>query len=351
MDLKGKMGEDNDTILTMPNEVQIQMSEGVEVIDEAIDFLSGLQPLPSLEWEPLLAKSALFHVEDIGPKGYLQYQSSDDTQPQERIERFGSYVNSLGENIDFGPNDAIGVIISLTIDDGEEGRPHRENLFSQEYKKVGIACGFHKSEYDMCVMDFAYDFFPLDNKKKQMGKVLPDDLNSNKDNKNVSMFNEPVVNLNLCETLEGTNNRTQIYNNNYDFNYNNRMPNNNMMNNNMNNNPMINNNMNNNVNMNQSPVVKLSLDNDNFKNNLKDLNDNFNAPQKQSNFNQNANANIRNGANDNDQFETMRNNVFSAIAGRKVVKKEVTITTKIVSIYDDGSTKTEEEVKKHTFNC
>ena len=36
-------------------------------------------------------------------------------------------IEPLGENIDFGPNDAMGVIVSLTLDDGEEQRPHREN--------------------------------------------------------------------------------------------------------------------------------------------------------------------------------------------------------------------------------
>ena len=29
-------------------------------------------------------------------------------------------VDSLGENIDFGPNDAMGVIVSMILDDGEE---------------------------------------------------------------------------------------------------------------------------------------------------------------------------------------------------------------------------------------
>ena len=67
----------------------------------------------------------------------------------------------MGENIDFGPNDAIGVIVSLTLDDGEEERPHRDNLFKNDYKKIGIACGPHQTEFQMCVMDLAYDFIPI----------------------------------------------------------------------------------------------------------------------------------------------------------------------------------------------
>lgn len=300
----------------MPNGVQIQMTEGVGIIDEAISFLRTLEPLQALEMDPNLTKSALYHVEDIGPKGLLQYQSSDDTQPQERIERFGNYINSLGENIDFGPNDAIGVIISLTIDDGEEGRPHRENLFSQEYKKIGIACGSHTSEYDMCVMDFAYDFVPLDYNKEEYRN----------DNKNVSMYNEPVVNLNLVDTIE-PNNKTQMYTNNQ-FNLNSNIRNNGV-------------NYNRTNNTNQSPVVKLSLDNDNFKNNLKDVNQNFPYQNKTNNVN-------NNGA-DSNPFNNARINMINEIAKKRLIKKIVSITTKISYVYENGSTKTEEEVKNHTF--
>ena len=143
------------------------MVEGEDVFKEAIGFLTNLTPLQPLEWDENLAQSALEHVNDIGPKGLLLYQSSDGTEPEDRIAKYGNFVDSLGENIDFGPNDAMGVVVSLTLDDGEQQRPHRENIFKQDYRKVGIACGPHQSEFQMCVMDFAYDFLPLQSNKKQ----------------------------------------------------------------------------------------------------------------------------------------------------------------------------------------
>ena len=147
-------------VLSEPNKIQIQMVEGEEVFNEAISFLKNLPSLPVLKWDNNLAASAQEHVDDIGPKGLLLYQSSDGTEPEERIGKYGKFVESLGENIDFGPNDEMGVIVSLTLDDGEQQRPHRDNLFKADYKKVGIACGPHKSEFQMCVMDFAFDFIP-----------------------------------------------------------------------------------------------------------------------------------------------------------------------------------------------
>ena len=134
------------------------MVEGEAVFNEAIEFLNKFTYLDPLILDENLCKSAMEHVLDIGPKGLLSYQSSDGTEPEERISKFGNYIETLGENIDFGPNDAVGVIVSLTLDDGEAERPHRDNLFKSEYKKVGISCGPHKTEFQMCVMDFALDF-------------------------------------------------------------------------------------------------------------------------------------------------------------------------------------------------
>ena len=163
------------------------MVEGDNVFKEAIQFLKSLPPLKPLQWDQNLARTAQEHVDDIGPKGLLLYQSSDGTEPEERISKYGTYVDSLGENIDFGPNDAMDVIISLTLDDGEEERPHRENLFKADYQKVGIACGPHKTEFQMCIMDFAFDFQPLKSPSSQLefeklveeNKQLKETINQN----------------------------------------------------------------------------------------------------------------------------------------------------------------------------
>ena len=274
---------DPDTnILSEPNKIQIQMVEGDNVFKEAIQFLKSLPPLKPLQWDENLCRSAQEHVDDIGPKGLLLYQSSDGTEPEDRISKYGNYVESLGENIDFGPNDAMGVIISLTLDDGEEERPHRENIFKQDYQKVGIACGPHKTEFQMCVMDFAFDFQPL------------------------NAPNEMKVMMNKEDVMNNSNFANQ-------------------------NNPN-----------NQSPLVKLSLENDDFKS--KEL---LNNPQLVSNVvnpgvvqsNQVANNEI-------DQLAFETSNLMKTL---KVVNKKVEITTTITYTYEDGSTKVVTQNESHDF--
>ena len=165
-------------ILSEPNKIQLQMVEGDNVFKEAIQFLNDLPSLKELQWDEYLSIIAQEHIDDIGPKGLLLYESSDGTPIEGRVSKYGNYIKDFGENIDFGPNDALGVIISLTLDDGEEERPHRETLFNKDFQKIGIACGPHETEYKMCVMDFAYDFIPLNSVIKE----LHNEINSLKNN-------------------------------------------------------------------------------------------------------------------------------------------------------------------------
>ena len=291
-------------ILSEPDKIQIQMVEGENVFNEAINFLKNLRPLQPLQWDDCLAQSAQEHVDDIGPKGLLLYQSSDGTEPEDRITKYGNYIESLGENIDFGPNDEIGVIVSLTLDDGEEERPHRDNLFKNDYKKIGIACGPHQTEFQMCVMDLAYDFIP----KGQ--------------------------------------------NNNMNNNLNNNMNMNNEINNNMNQNDMNrNNDMNANQAVNHSPYVKLSLDNDDYKNYQA-----MDEEAKRRGMMENNNAGIAHningvGVGGGNEIDQLTQQVQVINANKKVIKKTVEITTKITYTYEDGSTKEINEVKSHVFNA
>jgi hypothetical protein len=284
---------DPDTnILSEPNKIQIQMVEGDNVFKEAINYLKSLPSLKPLQWDENLCRSAQEHVDDIGPKGLLLYQSSDGTEPEDRISKYGNYVESLGENIDFGPNDAMGVIISLTLDDGEEERPHRENLFKQDYQKVGIACGPHKTEFQMCVMDFAFDFQPL-NAANEM---------------NINMKREDMMNNSNFANQNNQNNQNNLNNPNN--------PNN------------------------QSPLVKLSLENDDFKN--KDLAN----QQLVSNINPGVIQANKPGNNDVDQIIIDTTNIIQNL---KVVSKKVEILTKITYTYEDGSTKVVTQNESHEF--
>ena len=287
-------------ILSEPDKIQIQMVEGEEVFNEAINYLKSLRPLEPLQWEEALAASAQEHVDDIGPKGLLLYQSSDGTEPEERITKYGKYIDSLGENIDFGPNDAIGVIVSLTLDDGEEERPHRDNLFRNDYKKIGIACGPHQTEFQMCVMDLAFDFIPKGQEQQNMNMNMKNQINMNK-------------NVNMNNMNQNDNIRNNEANANQDAN--------------------------------RKGYVKLSKENDDY-NNYKVMDEENKRREMMENNNQGVVKNNNVGGNEIDQVIQQ---VQVINANKKILKKEVEIITKITYTYEDGSTKEINEVKKHVF--
>ena len=269
------------------------MVEGESVFKEAIAFLKSLSPLKPLKWDENLARSAQEHVDDIGPKGLLLYQSSDGTEPEDRISKYGNYVESLGENIDFGPNDALGVIISLTLDDGEEERPHRENLFKQDYQKVGIACGPHKTEFQMCVMDFAFDFQPLNSGNEMNNNMNREDM---------------MNNYNL-----GNQNNQNNQNN----------PNN------------------------QSPLVKLSLENDDYKN--KELLNQQLVSNNAAMNNKIGEGMPQNNVGGNNELDLLTTQTMNLMNNLKIVSKKVEINTKITYTYEDGSTKVVTQTETHEF--
>ena len=279
------------------------MVEGDNVFKEAIAFLKSLKPLQPLEWDQNLYSSAEEHVNDIGPKGLLLYQSSDGTEPEDRINKYCNY-ETLGENIDFGPNDAMGVIISLTLDDGEEQRPHRENLFKEDFNKVGIACGPHQTEFQMCVMDFAGDYNTPDGNNN----AIIENKNKNMDI-DIKMNKEDMMN-----------NSNFANNNNNNVNFNTKNPNN------------------------QSPLVKLSLDNDDLKNNM----GNQNLVSNNINMQQNANIGPVQNGNQN-EFDKTVIDTINTMNNLRIKSKKVEITTNVTFTYEDGSTRTVSQVQTHEY--
>ena len=279
------------------------MVEGDNVFKEAIAFLKSLKPLQPLEWDQNWYSSAEEHVNDIGPKGLLLYQSSDGTEPEDRINKYCNY-ETLGENIDFGPNDAMGVIISLTLDDGEEQRPHRENLFKEDFNKVGIACGPHQTEFQMCVMDFAGDYNTPDGNNN----AIIENKNKNMDI-DIKMNKEDMMN-----------NSNFANNNNNNVNFNTKNPNN------------------------QSPLVKLSLDNDDLKNNM----GNQNLVSNNINMQQNANIGPVQNGNQN-EFDKTVIDTINTMNNLRIKSKKVEITTNVTFTYEDGSTRTVSQVQTHEY--
>lgn len=145
-------------IMTYPGEISIMTTEGVSAVEECYDFLITAEPMDTLRPSRGLSLAARDHAEDQGETSETGHEGRDGSSPFTRIERYGKWLSTAGENIDYGNNVARRVVLSLIIDDGVSSRGHRKNIFNPLFKLVGIACGPHQRYRHMCVIDLAGGF-------------------------------------------------------------------------------------------------------------------------------------------------------------------------------------------------
>src|SRR5205823_4090054 len=116
---------------------------------------TNLQPL---KFSSSMSAAARLHVMQQGILGGIGHRGTDDSQPWDRMARFGKWVGCAGENISYGQRSAREIVCALIVDDGVRGRGHRKNIFNREFAIAGVATGTHARFGSMCVIDFAGGF-------------------------------------------------------------------------------------------------------------------------------------------------------------------------------------------------
>ena len=146
------------TYRTPGSAAMVVTSEGVAALDEAIEVLSRQRPVPALSWSPGLARAAADLVREQSGTGDTGHDGGSSGDIRERIERHGTWMGRIAENIGYGPDTARLMVMELIIDDGVPDRGHRKNIFNAAFKTAGVACGPHPRYRNMCVTDFASVF-------------------------------------------------------------------------------------------------------------------------------------------------------------------------------------------------
>jgi len=142
-------------LLKISGERTIMTEEGAIAVDEAIGFVRSMNPLPPLSPSRGMSWGARDHVKDQRSSVSVGHRGSDGSQPWDRVNRYGTWEKSIGENISYGSGKARNIVTYFIVDDGVSGRGHRKNIFNPEFRVIGVACGHHGTFGTVCAITFA----------------------------------------------------------------------------------------------------------------------------------------------------------------------------------------------------
>jgi uncharacterized protein YkwD len=145
-------------IVLFPDGRSLITNEGVTALDDAIAYLRTLKSAPAFEVRKGMVLSAKLHLDDMLKSGRDGHLGSDGSKPEDRLNRFGSWQDSVGEDIVYDSRTPRNDVIGLIIDDGVASRGHRKNLFKPGFKVIGISLGQPVMDKTRCVITFAGDF-------------------------------------------------------------------------------------------------------------------------------------------------------------------------------------------------
>lgn len=208
-------------LLKLPGKNELlETEEGPRAYKEAIEFLKNQKPINIIEFDEEASKVAEEYAKFLSNS--KEDQVEDETQIEQRVEKYIDYDYAISESIDFGGSTGVEVIVNLLVDDGVKDRIHRDNLFSNKFEYYGVAVFEHK-DYDFCtVIDYFGDI--LSYKDKEKNKIFQE-KKSKKKNSSIKRFfpltKKGLPNLNFRRKQ----NQNQFLNNNININTNNNKKN------------------------------------------------------------------------------------------------------------------------------
>ena len=144
--------------LKQPGQIDLRTQEGVKPVRELYRYLLTVVPVEPLTLSRGLSLAAQAHAHEQGKYGAVGHQSRDGRDTFERIEEYGRFMGTAGENISYGPKDPQEVVLQLLIDDGVPSRGHRDNIMSRSFGVCGVGFAKHKKWRYVVVIDYATEF-------------------------------------------------------------------------------------------------------------------------------------------------------------------------------------------------
>jgi len=117
----------------------LSLWEGAPAWQDAAKTLEDALPRSKLTWSDGLAAAAREHCLDMGTNGKVGHIGSDDSEFWQRAARYGNVIDGSAESISYSATTGQEAALALFIDDGVEGRKHRQTMTDSKYLVAGAA--------------------------------------------------------------------------------------------------------------------------------------------------------------------------------------------------------------------
>ncbi|MEO6404226.1 MAG: CAP domain-containing protein [Ferruginibacter sp.] len=131
--------------INTPDKLYLQNNSNLKSL---LAMMKTMKPIGILKPDEKCFTSAQCHAKSSGTIGYVGHDRKNNSCKQ------NSYF--FGECCDYGHDKALGIVITLLIDENVASLGHRKIFLDPAYKSLGVSIQPHKTFRFNAVMDFAY---------------------------------------------------------------------------------------------------------------------------------------------------------------------------------------------------
>jgi uncharacterized protein YkwD len=105
--------------------------------------------IPPLKFNNSLQKLSDDFAEEAGRKGWVGHR-----RVNQRFEKYANHIDLTAENLQYGFDDPLDIVMDLLIDIDISNLGHRKNILNPNFSIIGVSINKHKSYEFITVMSF-----------------------------------------------------------------------------------------------------------------------------------------------------------------------------------------------------
>jgi len=131
-------------------------TEGLTAYNEFIEELKKQKPVGKLVYSKNIEKAAKELAKHQYQTGSTGHNNVNGVSMKKRILKYEKNATYMAENIAYGFNEPLHILMQLLIDDSVLDRGHRINLKNKDFNQIGFGLDYHRKFDYVLVMNFAF---------------------------------------------------------------------------------------------------------------------------------------------------------------------------------------------------